>query len=253
MRSYLRRCGVAWLPVVVLAVLFAVGVAGLSTVKPAQAQAPGPVVCRAVIILDRSGSVALQMPTMKAQVKSLFDVGGLYEDRIQLAYWSFAYAYTNTYNAPNHGYVSSFGRNTGFDASIDSLRSLGSTNYEHAFAHHNGVQNAYTADVANSADVMVFVTDGAPQPDSSKYPAREAVLKYKARGTDVIGGIVGSDTPRRALNYVINGNESNNTDTFYIRSNYSDLGDRLKEWVQAKCYPRGTWRKVLSSHKRNSW
>jgi len=240
MRLSSLRMKMTWLPVVILVGLFAVSIAGLLTSSSASAQVQR-IECRAVIVLDRSGSVAGQMATMKAQVKLLFDVGGIYDDHIKLAFWSFANDFMSSkpnYNSPNHDYVSSFGHNTSFDASIDSLRASGGTNYEHAFAHRNGEQNPYVAETANSADVIVFVTDGAPNPDSSKHPAREIVLRHKARGTDVIGGIVGTNTAKRPLNYVINGSETNATDTFFIRSNYSDLSDKLKEWIEAKCYPK---------------
>lgn len=234
------RTEITWLPLAILVSLFAVSIAGLLTAQPASAQVQR-VECRAAIILDRSGSVGGQMATMKAQVKLLFDVGGIYDDHIKLSFWSFANDFMSNkpnYNAPYHDYVSSFGHNTDFDATLDTVQASGNTNYEHAFAHKDRVQNPYMANIANSADVLVFITDGAPNPDSTKVPAREAVLKYKARGTDVIGGVVGSNTAKQPLNYVINGSNTNATDTFFIRSNYSDLSDKLKEWIEAKCYPK---------------
>ncbi|MFZ1360909.1 MAG: vWA domain-containing protein [Candidatus Saccharimonadales bacterium] len=216
-----------------------VGVIGLlQDTLSVQAQSRSAV-CRTTIILDRSGSVANQLRTMQAQVRLLFEVGGVYDDHIKLAFWSFAADAANgNYNAPFSGFVSSYGRNAQFDAQIQSLRASGNTNYEQAFAYHNGAQNKHVADIANQSDLLVFITDGEPNPANTRLPARTSVQKYYSQEIDVIGGLVGTTTAKPYMNYVINGSESNSSDTFFVRSNYSDLSDKLKEWIQAKCYPK---------------
>jgi hypothetical protein len=208
----------------------------------AHAQAGTDKECRATIVLDRSGSVGAQnMNTLHRQVERLFQVGGLYDDRIKLAFWSFGddfvWPWATNYNAPSYGFVSSRGSNTGFNNELAQVRSysLSGTNYEHALGYHRGGQNSFIADTANNSDLIVFLTDGEPNPVGSREASRAAALGYYAKGTDIIGGLIG--TTKKHMNYVLNGSESNDANTFTISTNYNDLSDKLNSQIRNKCFP----------------
>jgi hypothetical protein len=222
----------------------------LNAVPIAKAQATS--VCHAAIVLDRSGSVgATNLDTMRQQILRLFQPTGLYNDRIQLAFWSFSDCAANTnYDAPFNGFVTSRGVDSNFQTHLNQMVSAGTTNYEQGFGYNNGILNSQGGmdAIINQADIIVFMTDGLPNTpasatnsgsgaDNNAYArgvARTAVLKHKAAGTLIAGGMVGNAS-QGSLNFVINGSDNDATDTFRISTNYDDLATKLKEIIGQKC------------------
>lgn len=212
-----------------------------------------PLVCHAAIVLDRSGSVDDdQLETMRQQITRLFQPGGIYSDRVELAFWSFSSVLFNTntnYNAPFNGFVSSRGINSTFQTNLYRLVSGGGTNYEQGFGYDGYVfdnQVMNTRDsidrTINAADIIVFMTDGQPNTPGgggdnnsvARGSARSAVLKHKAAGKIIVGGIL-EGVNQGSLNYVINGSDTNATNTFKITTDYTSLTRQLTTIVNQKC------------------
>lgn len=204
-------------------------------------------VCRAALVIDRSGSVGEpNLNTIRNQVTYLFQVGGLHSERIQLAFWSFSSGgRTANYDAPFHGFVSSKDgdMNSNFRTNLAQMVSSGATNYEQGFGFNAGVPNTFDGmnTIIDQANIIVFMTDGVPNVpgvgdnnSTARNAARQAVLKHRAAGKLIVGGIVGNES-QSSLNYVINGADSNATNTFRISTNYNDLSDKLKEIIGTKC------------------
>ncbi len=238
-------------PIVVLAVALFATIAGLLYMIRMQPNvaAQAPAVCRAAMVLDRSGSVGDEnLDVMRAQIKQLFQFGppsGLHDDNIQLAFWSFSSTVNpaENYDAPFNGFVSSKGVNNAFQASLSQLVSGGGTNYEQGFGYNGGVLNTHDNidTVINAANIIVFMTDGVPNTPGSgdnnalaRNVARAAVLKHRAAGKLIVGGIVGNASPG-SLNYVINGADNNSTGLFHINSDYSGLGRTLSAIIGTQC------------------
>ncbi len=205
-------------------------------------------VCHAAMVFDRSASVGERnLETMRQQVLRLFQPTGLYNDNIRLAFWSFSAGNGSTnYNAPFNGYVSSRGINNGFWTNLNRMVSSGATNYEQGFGYHRGVLNSFDdmTEIINQTNIIVFMTDGLPNVPGSgqnnqraREAGRNAVLKHKQAGRFIIGGLVGNSgsLSGRSLNYVLNGSDSNSTNTFRISSDYSDLSRKLREVIGTKC------------------
>jgi hypothetical protein len=226
----------------------------LATPPAARAATVTPGVCRAVMIFDRSGSVGQTgIQTMQAQVRRLFEPTGLYDDKIQLAFWSFsdgnhlfrlpAGVPDYSYDTPGYGYVSSKGTNAGFDTSLSALASTGGTNYEQGFGYNNGTRNANLGDIPDKADIIVFMTDGKPnQPGGgvdgnpqAVAVGRAAALHYLNAGKVVLGGLVGADVDANTLAKVINGDANNHNNLFTVSSDYNDLSAKLKQQIGAQC------------------
>ncbi len=213
--------------------------------------AQGQSICRAVMVFDRSNSISAgQLGVMRSQAKRLFEPGsqGIYDDRIQLAFWSFSHVPgtifgISNYNTPYHGFVSSKGANTSFDNALARVvPTINDTNYEQGFAYHGGNPNSHGGikNIVSQADVIVFMTDGQPnQPNGwflphPKEPAREAVLKHKAAGKRVIAAMVGNAS-KSNLNYVINGSSSNGANVFDISVTFTDFAKKVKEAIGNEC------------------
>lgn len=230
---------IALLPLMTMLGLFIAAIAGLVGVNstPASAATIEPGFCRASIVFDRSSSVGTKdLLTLRKHVERLFQVGGIYDDKVELAFWSFSsnpYRKPVGYNNPLHDFVSSKGVHVGFSQSLAKLRAFGGTNYEQALAHADGKQNSDVKPIADRTDIIVFLTDGMPSPAGSREGARKAALKYYAEGRTILGGLIG--TTSRHMNYVLNGSEKNGTNTFNVSGNYNDLSLVLKQQILKKC------------------
>lgn len=211
-----------------------------------------PPVCYAAIVLDKSGSVDDdQLETMRQQITRLFQPGGIYSDYVRLAFWSFS-STTRTgvnYNAPFNGFVGSRGVNSSFQTNLYRIASGGGTNYEQGFGYdgfvlNNQQMNTYDDidSVMNQAQIIVFMTDGQPNTPggggdnnpTARGAARSAVLKHKAAGKLISGGII-QGMNQRSLNYVINGSDTNATDIFNFSSDYTTLSRQLTTIVNQRC------------------
>lgn len=202
--------------------------------------------CHAAIVIDRSGSVGEpNLVTIRNQIQRLFQPTGIYDDLVQLAFWSFSSTINrnSNYDAPFHGFVSSRGVNSSFMTELNRIVSAGGTNYEQGFAYDRGVANTYDnmEDIVDQADIIVFMTDGVPnspgQGDNNataRNAARSAVLEHKANNKVIVGGILGN-VSQASLNFVINGSNGNATDIFRISDDYSDLSEKLTEAIERKC------------------
>lgn len=257
MNSYLRR--ILLFPGTMLSLLF-FAIVMLAIVPSTTKTSAAPDICHAAMVLDRSGSVGpTNLETMRNQVRRLFQPGGLYHDQVQLAFWSFSHSGNSSvnYDAPFHDFVSSRAGNTtsttpynsrvngsgSFDQQLANMISDGNTNYEQGFAYNNGVVNTRDGidDIVAKAHIIVFMTDGLPNTPGSgdnnstaRNAGRAAVLKHKAAGKIIIGGMIGSAS-QRSLNYVINGNDNNSSNTFRISTTYEDLARKLKEIIGNAC------------------
>lgn len=215
----------------------------------AHAQADNTI-CRAAMVLDRSGSVGeFNLVTMRNQIRRLFQPTGLYDANIHLAFWSFSgndlFVFPGTpaqsnYDAPFNGYVSSRGEDSNFNTRLNQVQSAGYTNYEQGFGYDGGVMNTRDGidQIINQTNIIVFMTDGQPNEPggeaNARTVARAAVVKHLAAGRVVIGGLVGGIGANN-LNFVINGNDNNATNTFRISDNYNDLAAQLRTQIGTKC------------------
>jgi hypothetical protein len=221
---------------------------------PVSAQTPG--VCRAAIVLDRSESVDPDdLETMRQQVTRLFQPGGVNNPNVQLAFWSFSSTSNSSanYNAPYNGFVSSQGVNSAFQTNLYQLAPGGHTNYEQGFGYNGYITGNQTMNtsgginnIINQASVIVFMTDGVPDLPvpagqlprdnyvTARDAARSAVLKHKAAGKTIVGGIVGNIS-QNSLNYVLNGSDGDGTDTFRVTSDYSDVTAQLSTVIRNRC------------------
>lgn len=258
-------------PELILALLLLLLVAIASSVRPSSNVSAAASVCRAAMVLDRSGSVGpTNLETMRRQILRLFEPpkwtpqtpnGGLYNDKISLAFWSFSNTPVGNYDAPFHGFVSSKSGNVlggstynssvngsgSFNQQLASVMSSGSTNYEQGFGYNNGIPNRLDNfdTIVNSSDLIVFMTDGLPNSpgqgngnQTAVNAAREAVKKLKAQGKIIVGGIIGSAS-QASLDYVINGpatnRDSDATQIFKISENYNDLAIKLGNTIGDQC------------------
>lgn len=211
-----------------------------------------PPVCQAAIVLDRSGSVDNdQLETMRQQITRLFQPGGIYSDYVRLAFWSFSSTTRSgvNYNAPFNGFVSSRGVDSNFQTNLYRITSGGGTNYEQGFGYDGFVlgnqrMNPYDniSSVINQAQIIVFMTDGQPNTpggggdgnSTARSAARSAVLKHKAAGKLISGGIIqGMD--QRSLNYVINGRDTDASNVFNFSTDYTTLSKQLTAIVNQRC------------------
>ena len=226
----------------IAAILAVMGSAG----QVAHAQAPGSQVCRATMVLDRSGSIdPTELERMRSQIRRLFEPTGLYNDAIHLAFWTFASEPGNSnYNAPFHDFVSSRGLNSSFNSRLSAITSGGGTNYQQGFGYNGDVRNVALNDTIEASDILVFMTDGEPnQPAgglvggiSPEESGRQAAIKHLNAGRAIIGGSIGNgDAQRRVINYVVSGDHGNYNNTFFISGSFNDLALKLKEQIDKKC------------------
>lgn len=238
---------VSGLPLVGLFVLAGLALSLLGDSAPARAQSAPSKVCRAVMILDRSGSIdSSEMQRMRNQVRRLFEPTGLYDENIHLAFWTFSNDAGVNYNSPFHTFVSSKGPiSPTFNASLNSISSGGNTNYQQGFAYNGNTRNPQLNDIIEPADILVFMTDGEPnQPPGGgifggltpEEAGRQAAQKHIDAGRAVIGGSIGNgDAQRRVINYVVSGDRNNYNSTFPISGTFGDLAEKLKQEIGNKC------------------
>lgn len=231
--------------------LVSVGVAAiwaLSQIPTTHAQTSngGDKICRAAMIIDRSGSVGAQgVETIRNQIKRLFQPTGIYDEKVQLAFWSFSngaplFGGNGNYNYPFHGYVSSKGETSSFTTALNSIVASGGTNYQQGFAYNGATRNAALNDIIEATDIIVFMSDGQPNEpvgfgaSSARELGRQAAIKHSDAGRILIGGSVGQAVVS-VMNYTVTGNENNSSQTFTISNNYGDLAAKLKQQIDAKC------------------
>lgn len=241
----LIRRAVGFLPFVLLVGGLAFAVTILRGDVPQAAAQAAPQVCRATMILDRSGSVDVtELNRMRTQIRRLFEPTGIDSDKIHLAFWTFSSSGGNDYNAPYHGFVSSHGLNSSFNSRLSAIVSGGGTNYEQGFAYNGSTRNPALNDIIEASDILVFMTDGEPNapqggifsgmtPEES---GRQAAIKHLNAGRVIIGGSIGSgDAQRRVINYVVSGDRNNYNSTFVISGSFNDLAMKLEEQIGTKC------------------
>ncbi len=198
-------------------------------------------VCHAAMIIDRSSSVgSTGVQTISNQIRRLFQPTGIHNKNIELAFWTFADVGGGNFNAPFYGYVSSFGNNAGFDTALNSIVTNPGTNYQQAFGYQGNTRNAALNDIINSANILVFMTDGQPNaPGFGSQPkdaGRQAAQKHQDAGRTVIGGSIGANTDQKKLiNYVVTGDENNAANTFTVSGDYGDLAKQLTDRIGKKC------------------
>lgn len=244
MRQLIRRM-TSFLPFLLLAggLVIAIAAVGGDTPKAAAQAVPG--VCHATMILDRSGSIdANEMNRMRSQIRRLFEPTGLYDDKINLAFWTFSNDLGNDYNSPFHGFVSSRGVNSSFNSRLNAILSGGNTNYEQAFAYNGNTRNPALNDIVEASDILVFMTDGEPNSPiggifgglTPEEAGRQAAIKHLNAGRVIIGGSIGSsDAQRKVINYVVSGDRNNYSSSFVISGNFDDLAAKLKQQIDTKC------------------
>lgn len=233
--------------------VFAIGVLIIS--KPAHAQAQPDRICRAAMIIDRSGSVDQQNPnnmqTIRTQIRRLFEpVSGIYDPNVELGFWSFSHQLTfsfpgfptTNYNSPFHGYISSIGpMNSSFNSALNSLVSTGGTNYQQGFGYDGTTRNTELSAIIERANILVFMTDGQPNEVNQAgvtplQAGRNAAQQHLNEGRSILGGSIGADANQiRVINYVISNDYNNYNNTFTISTNYNDLSRKLKQEISDKC------------------
>lgn len=236
------------MPVIGLLLVGAAAVWSLAQLSPKAVAQEGPSqTCRVSVIIDRSGSVGNNMPTLKEQIRRLFQPTGVYDDKIEIAFWSFSHVITggfgqpSNYNAPFHGYVSSRGENSGFMSALSSVQPAGNTNYQQAFAYNGTTRNPALNDIIEPNDILVFLTDGQPNSVnqngvSPENAGRIAAQKHMDAGRVVIGGSIGANAAQvRVINYVVSNDANNYNNTFTVSTNYNDLAIKLKAQIGTKC------------------
>lgn len=270
---FTRKNLVGILPFGILLFLFGMSIWGLATVPIANAQGipNSEKICRAALVIDRSGSVgSANVERIRNQIRRLFQPTGLYNERIELAFWTFSnttgvdtstgnggfawignppagsnpdpnYSARN-FNAPYHSYVSSKGETPStFNTMLNSIVSTGGTNYEQGFGYQDNVRNPALNDMINETDIIVFMTDGAPNAGgglgmSAAEAGRIAAKKHQDAGRTIIGGSIGSSTSqRRTINYVVSGDYNNNNSSFLVSTNYGDLAAVLDREITKSC------------------
>lgn len=271
---HLRKKIIGALPFAILVFLFSMSVWGLTTVSVVHAQGVpnSDKICRAAMVIDRSLSVgARNVETIRNQIRRLFQPTGLYDSRIELAFWTFSSALGvddstgngngslwigtvppgsnpdpnyngRNFNAPYHSYVSSRGETPStFNTMLNSIVSSGNTNYEQGFGYNGNVRNPALNNVFNQTDIIVFMTDGQPNSGGGwtvgpTEAGRIAAGKHQNAGIKVIGGSIGADpAQRRTINYVVSGDYNNSADTFVVSENYNDLALTLETEIRKSC------------------
>ncbi len=215
--------GNLWAVAASLSLVFFVTMLFMGT--PAKAQSAEDV-CRATLVIDRSGSVARDdLTALIEHVEDLFWAGGIDDPRYQLAFWSFSSAAgsarSGNYNAPYHGFINTKGalepRLNGPGGFMEKLRSInpsGATNYEQGLAYDRGQQNSTPEirSIANDTDVFLFLTDGVPNTPGNgdnnsvaRQAAYDTAAKYGAAkpGIRIVGGLIGAGLDPGSLNYMV--------------------------------------------------
>jgi len=239
----------------------------LAGISSSSKLAAAPIQCKVVIILDRSASIGDNWPTMRGQVMNLFDPSNLGSTHnISLAFWSFSHVPDVSgvnrgvnYNAPYHGYVDAddpVGANA-FGNSLPTNQDDilgGQTNYEQGFGYDAGLPNTLgdpsdptkepISAIASQANVIAFLTDGAPNyPGGADGNSQAISAGFAARSrygstVPVIGGYVSADPSSTfvpvSMYQAINGN-SDTTASNIGPLGFSSLTSYLKPRIQDAC------------------
>lgn len=240
-----------YLPLAALAGLVIFAVSVLVTTKPTQAQTQPDRICRAAMIIDRSGSVGgPNMQTIRTQIRRLFEpISGIYDAKVELAFWSFSHEIRpifgsfGDYNTPSHSYISSVGpMSASFNSALNALFPAGNTNYQQAFAYDGATRNPALNDVIERTNILVFMTDGQPNSvnggmfGTAAEAGRVAAQNHQDAGRFVLGGSIGANAAQvRVINYVVSNDENNYNNTFTVSTNYDDLARKLKQEITDKC------------------
>lgn len=246
------------LPWIVVAGIFVLVGVGFANTLRTLAQTQVTLECKAAIVIDRSASVRRSdINLIREQIQRLFEAGGIYDDQIKLAFWSFSSS-TNrnsNYNAPFHGYVGtrSFGsaEYNSFMQALSSIDPGGGTNYEQGFAFDRGIPNQRDGmdRIVEEADLIVFMTDGVPNAPgtgdnnaTARQAGRDAVkIHVDDNNKIVVGGVIGTAS-HKSLDYVINNYPYSNptrsiesTPNLFRIADFSNLYEALNDWIQTKC------------------
>ena len=178
-------------------------------------------ICRATLIIDRSGSVGPDdLTNLARHTEDLFAFGDEYE----LAFWTFASAegpkVNGNYNAPFHRSDEPFfvpavsGSMDPFMQHMTTIAPDEGTNYEQGLGYHNGIQNPNPTirAIADQTDVFLFLTDGVPNmPGESdnnqlaKEAAWNAASRYLSEGKTIVAALIGPGLSRESLAYMLTG------------------------------------------------
>jgi hypothetical protein len=249
--------------IVAILVLFAalIGLFINDTRSSAQASS----ICRVLLMVDRSGSIGNQMNNYKLSIQSAFLDGGIYDENIDIGFWSFASANEdgkgsitqNTFNDPKSRYVKSkrdkypAEYNT-FNEELNKLPTIpyGPTNYEQGFGYKGPNQtdiNPNIRSIAQQADMIVLITDGLPNyPTSDPTGRAKIALSNLVRSNTNIEAILGllisgqTGGNINALRDIINGasitgRPSLTRDVVGV-TDYTEVGGILADKVPERCY-----------------
>lgn len=238
----------AQLPIIGLVIVAAAAIWAMSRmpVTHAQTNDNSDRICRAAMIIDRSGSVGAQgVETIRNQIRRLFQPTGIYDDKVQLAFWVFSdgavQGGNGNYNYPFSGYVTSKGETPSFMTALNSIVSTGGTNYQQGFGYNGGTRNPALGDIIDNTDIIVFMSDGQPNAptgfgsSSPQEVGRQTALKHINAGRILIGGSVGQAVVS-VMNYTVTGNANDSSHTFTVSDNYGDLAAKLKQQISTKCH-----------------
>lgn len=118
---------------------------------------------------------------------------------------------------------------------MNTMTSVGGTNYQQGFGYQGNVPNPYTQTIVDKADIITFLTDGDPNWNvgGGLEGGRIAAQKHRDAGRVTIGGIIGSNANMlRNLNYVLTNDLNNTKDSFQVSGNYSDLSKVLTDRIE---------------------
>lgn len=247
MTSLMARHLRALFPILGLIAIAIMAIWAISQIPVTHAQTSngGDKICRAAMIIDRSGSVGAQgVETIRNQIKRLFQPTGIYDDKVQLAFWVFSDGAVQggggNYNYPFHGYVNSKGETPSFITALNSIVANGGTNYQQGFGYSGNTRNPALNTIIEATDIIVFMSDGQPNApvgfgtSSPQELGRQAAIKHSNAGRILIGGSVGQAVVS-VMNYTVTGNANDSSKTFTISNNYGDLATKLEQQIDAKC------------------
>lgn len=263
--NHLLKMGVPMLLLLAVGSFLVLFFSGSSKVS---AQPSGGTECNVVVALDKSPSIGeSNLAVLNDNITRLVDMLSLEDKEINIAFWAFSHSDDSSidFNLPRHDYISTMPNPDvflEFENSLPKFEDLeGQTDYAQAYGYSAGepdvnvvpsiedlksqlVSNSRVSSIRSIADVVVLLTDGAPNfPGNSdnNQVARNAgraaremfdsnVVMIGAYITDQEDFIPGS------LNYTINGSDTDGTrvgpvsyDGEFNEQIYSFVLDKLKE------------------------
>lgn len=253
----MKRLTFTFIPLALLTL--AISIIGLIKTPYVSAQSAGN--CNVTIVIDRSASVSLFLPTLIKQVENIFAPApeGLGRSDINIAFWSFASAgYDSSnggnYDAPYNDFVSSQGGSSSFNNNLNSITFGGGSNYIQGFGYNGGVSNpdSNMARIIANTGGIVFLSDGEANTPGSGYPTnpvaiaagRTAAQNRISQGIKIVGGLVGSamnSTDASNFYYILTGSRSipaGQKIMFPVSADYTDLTQQLKLLIPQACNPK---------------